>query len=212
MKKILLALAALLGPLTPAIAGTGGPYLPGYVTVVRVSSVPASPAKILAFQNTSATLDVLVNRIDATSCSTQTVTSGLMQFWVYSSTVVTHSVATTAQTYGYRAALATAPLGVTTSTAPLNVQYEGDSAVLTAAQQNALTGTSLPLVRPLAVNLDETATTSISDSWQHESPDFGDALLLPHAGNRALVIEKRQLAATDWSAGCVTFTIHYTLR
>lgn len=211
MKKILLALAALLGP-SMLTAGTGAPYLPGYVAVVRISSVPASPARILAFQNTSATQDVLVNRIDATSCSTMTVTSGLMQFWVYSSTQMTHSVATTVQTYGYRGALATAPAGVTASTAPTNVLFEGDSSTLTVAQQGALSGTSLPIIRPLAVNLDETATTSISDSWQHESPDFGDALLLPHGGNRGLVIEKRQLAATDWSAGCVTFTIHYTLR
>lgn len=213
MKTTLLLLAGLLILGAPAMAGTGAPSLPSYAAKVRISSVPASPAYIEAFQNTSTDQDVIINRIDVANCSTQTVTSGMVQFWVFTSTRVTHSDTTSMKTYSYRVPLlTTAPAAVVGSTAPINVQLDGDSAVLTVAQRNALSGTSLPVVRPLAANLDETATTNTYDTWAHESPDYGDALVLARNTQRTLVIEKRQLGATDWTAGCVDITIHYTLR
>lgn len=213
MKRYLLALLALVGPLVPAVAGPGSTLaLKSYVAVVRISSVPASPARVFALQNTSTDQDVLVNRVEVANSSTMTVTGGLMQFWVYGSTAMAHSALTTVQTYGYSGALVTAPTAVSASTAPINVQFDGDSGILTAAQQNGLSGTALPLIRPLIVNDNLAATGQTSDSWSTENPDFGSPIILPKNSQRGLVIEKRQFGASDFSAGAVTIRVHYTLR
>lgn len=212
MKRYLLALLAFVGPLTPAIASPGTASLPSYTAVVRISSVPASPARILAFQNTSTNQDILVDRIEIANSSTMTVTSGVMAFWVYTSTSLTHSALTSVQTFGYNAALVAQPAAITMSTAPINVQFEGDTGILTAAQQNALSGTASPVIRPMAVNASNTATASLSDAWAAEQLDWTHPIILPMKTQRALVFEKRQLADSDWSAGAVTIRIHYTVR
>lgn len=212
MKKSILALltlfAGLMGVAPRAYAGVP----PTYVDQVRLT-VPASPANVLAFQNTSAGLDVVVRRIEIVTSSTQSVTGGLMQFLVYASTQVTHS-ASAGKFYAYGSANASRPSHISVSTAPLSVQFEGDSAALTAAQLGAMSG-ALPLIRPLVVNNDEGAAANFGDAWAEESPNSPNpagGLLLPAGANRALIFEKRQLGSSDFSAGQVIIRIFYTIR
>ncbi len=211
MNRYLFALFALVGLLSPAVASPSTASLPSYTAVVRLTP-GASPAKVLAFQNTSASQDILVDHIEITNSSTMTVTGGLEQFWVYGSTSLTHSALTSVATYGYNGVLVAQPAAVVMSTAPLNVQYEGDTGILTAAQQGALSGVATPIIRPLAVNNDETATTSLSDGWTAEALDWARPIILPRNTQRALVFEKRQLGSSDFTAGSVTIRIHYTVQ
>lgn len=212
MNRLLLALAGILLPAMPALAEPAT-QPPAYVAVVRVTP-GASPTKILAFQNISAGEDIIVRRIDITNASTMTVTGGLEAFWIYAATVVTHSDLTTVQNYRLDTALAAAPAAISASTAPINVQYEGDSGVLTAAQQNALSGIAVPVIRPLAVNGDESATTSLSDGWGEDiqSGLVSMPLILAKGSKRALVIEKRQLGSSDFTAGSYNIRIFYSRR
>lgn len=218
MKKILLALAALLAPLTPAAASNWpvSPVLPNYVTEAQITlgASNASPSKVFAFQNTASGQDVIIDRIEIINASTGVVvTSGLMQFWVYPSTSMTHSdTATSIVTHGYAGANVTVPAAIVASTAPINVQYERDSGILTTAQQNALSGTSRPIIRPLVINDDETATLNLFDVWAAESPDYDLPIVLPKGSNRGLVFEKRQVGATDFTAGTFIVRILYTVR
>ena len=219
MKKLLLAqIGLLLGMAVSARASNWpvSPVLPNYVTEAQITlgASNASPSKVFAFQNTASGQDVIIDRIEVINASTGVaVTSGLMQFWVYPSTSMTHSdTATSIVTHGYGAALAAVPAAVVASTAPLNVQYERDSGILTTAQQNNLTGTSLPIIRPLVINDDETATLNLFDVWAAEAPDYDLPIVLPKGSNRGLVFEKRQVGATDYTAGTFIIRILYTVR
>jgi hypothetical protein len=178
------------------------------VAMVRVTP-GAAPAKVLAFQNTSSTSDIVVRKIEIVNASTAAVTSGLMQFWVYGSTSVDHSETTTQDAYSYFAALDSQPSGLSISTKPASATYEGDSDILTAAAANNLSG-SRPLLAPLIVNLDESAAANFSASWSQEQD--GLFLILPAGANRALVFEKRQLGSADYTDGQVIIRIFYTLR
>jgi hypothetical protein len=183
---------------------------PEYVATVRLTP-GASPSAMLAFQNTSSDLDVVVQKIEITNASTMSVTSGLMQFWVYGSTSMTHSqTLTAASAYTYNAALGAKPSYISLSSAPVLVIYEGDSSSRTAAQMNSLSGVVGPILRPLIVNADESAAANLYDSWSNENPD--KPLILPHASNRGLVFVKRQLGSSDYTDGQVIFRIVYTVR
>lgn len=210
--KTLIALAGLL--LASALPVQAAP--PAYRTsIVRVTP-GASPSYVLAFQNTSADIDIEVHRIVVSAASTQTVTSGAMQFWTYVSTSLTHSAAA-GKYFSYDVANGSQPSYLTVSTAPLNVQLEGDSAVLTAAQRNAISG-ALPVIRPIHINPDEGATgllddasdlsTDSADSWTAS----GRPIRLPHGANRAIVVEKRQLASSDFTDGQVYIKIVWVAK
>lgn len=212
MNRLLLALAGILLPIVPALAEPAVAP-PAYVAVARITP-GASPSRVFAFQNIDAGQDVIVRRIDITNSSTFTITGGLSQYWVYASTQLTHSLLTTVQNYKLDTALATAPAAIAASTAPTIVLFEGDSSTLTASQQGALSGVSLPIIRPLAVNDDDAATSSLTDGWGEDiqSGLASMPLVLPHNSKRALVIEKRQLGTTDFTAGSVTIRVFYSLR
>lgn len=206
MKKALFALAATLALSAPVHATAA--VVP-YVNVVRVTP-GAAPSKILAFQNTSTTNDVVIRRIEIANASTQTVSGGQAAYWVYLSTQLTHSAAASSF-FAYGTALAAQPSYISVSTAPLLVQYEGDSAVLTGG---GLTGVP-PVINPLVVDNDDAATVNRSAVWYEES-QTGNApagpLLLTKGSSRALVIEKRQGAASDFTAGSVEIRIFYTVK
>jgi hypothetical protein len=214
MKKNLVVLAALVGlslaaPSRARAVGTP----PTYVTSVRVTP-GAAPTHVLAFQNTSASLDVVVRRIEVVNASTQAVTGGAEQFWVYAATSVTHSAAA-GTTASYGAALASQPSYLTVSTAPTSVQLEGDSGILTTAQRNALSG-ALPIIAPLTVDGDESATPNMRQAaWQAEDQGGANpagALILPAGANRAIVVEKRAGNSTDFTAGSYIIRVFYTVR
>lgn len=211
MKKTVFALVALLGLSLGAHAAP-----PAYrTTVVRVTP-GASPAYVLAFQNTSSDIDVEVHRVVVSAASTMTVTSGAMQFWVYVSTSLTHSAAA-GKYFSHESALASQPSYISASTAPLSVQLEGDSGILTAAQRHSVAG-ALPVIRPIHVNPDEGATglfddasdlsTDSADSWTAS----GRPIKLPRGSNRAIVIEKRQLASSDFTDGQVYLKIVWVAK
>lgn len=180
-----------------------------YVAVFRLTP-GAAPTHVLAFQNISTGEAVVVDRIEIANASTMTVTGGQAQYWVYASTQLTHS-ATAGTHYKYGAALASAPTTiVSASTAPTAVLIEGDSAILTAAQRNALSGVA-PLLAPLVVDSDDAATVNRLGVWDSFEGRQAQAtpLTLPAGSNRALVIEKRMGAASDFTAGSVLIRIFY---
>lgn len=194
MKKTLLGLVAILGLALPASAIVS----PTYVSVVKFTPGGAD-AKVLAFQNASAKVDVRVLRVEVSAASTGTYTGGLMQFWVYGSTVITHSDTTTASSYTYASANGASPASIYTSTAPLNVQYESKAA------------SQLPLFRPLIVNNDETAAANFKDEYIAEGGD-SEVLLLPKGSSRGLVFEQRRLGTADITDGTVMVRIVYTAK
>lgn len=201
--KIALALAVILTPLLAQAA----PPAP-MVSVVRITP-GASPAKVLAFQNTSSSVDVIVRKIEIVNASTMAVTSGLMQFWVYGSTSVAHSETTSQTAYKYNTVLASQPSYISVSTKPASATYEGDAAPLDATAYENLTGAK-PFLAPLIVNLDEGATSNFAASWTQEVGEL--PLVLPAGEDRALVFEKRQLGTSDYTDGQAEIRIFCTLR
>lgn len=213
MKTKLLLLLALLG--LAARAHAGPPQT--YESVVRVTlPVVATSSAIYAFQNTSTDNDVLIRKIEISNASTMTVTGGTMQFWVYSSTSLTHSAAVTSN-YSYIAALASQPSFVSVSTAPRNIQAEGDASILSVG--GALSGVP-PIIRPLYINNDEAATSLLYDSWSERDESVGlgankdgaQPLVLPANSQRAIVIQQKRLGTADFAAGSVLVRIFYTIR
>lgn len=212
MKKTLFVLLALLGLAARAHAAPAT-----YESVVRVTlPVVATSSAIYAFQNTSTGVDVIIRKIEISNASTMTVTGGTMQFWVYASTSLTHSAAVTSN-YSYTSALASQPSYVSVSTAPRNIQAEGDSSILSTG--GALSGVP-PIIRPLYVNNDEAATTLLYDAWseREESVGLGDRLegpqplILPSNSQRAIVIQQKRLGTADFAAGSVLVRVTYTTR
>jgi len=213
MKNAIAALALLLG-LAVAPAKAAPPLT--YESVVRVTlPVVATSSAIYALQNTGSN-DVVIRRIEISNASTMTVTGGTMQFWVYTSTALTHSAAVTSA-YSYTSALASQPSAISVSTAPRNIQAEGDSSILSTG--GALSGVP-PIIRPLYINNDEAATSLLYDSWgeSEESIGLGDRLegpqplLLPASANRAIVIQQKRLGTADFAAGSVLVRVTYTLK
>ena len=211
-KKLLLAIAALLGPWLPPAAMAAGStsYFPhSYVSTARLT-VAGSSVSLFAFQNTSSGVDVVIRKIEISNASTATVTGGTMQFWVYASTQITHSAAITTN-YEYAAALIAQPSYISVSSAPTGVLYEGDSSTVTSAA-SALAGVP-PIIRPLYVNNDETATTLLTDSWgADEALNAAGPLVLNAGANRGIVINQKRLGTSDFTAGSVLIRIFYTTR
>jgi|CXWL01.1.fsa_nt_gi hypothetical protein len=194
-----------------ATVTSGGPLVsaPTYVSVVRVTATGSALAgtKLYAFQNTSATADVVIRKIEIANASTMTITGGTMQFWVYGSTQFSHSALITTG-FSYSTAAASQPSFVKVSSAPLSVQYEGDAAVQVGG---GLLGTP-PIIRPLYINNDEAAVALLYDSWSEESLGHSAPLLLPKATNRGIVIDQKRLGTTDFSDGAVYIRIFYTIH
>jgi len=214
MKRTILSVgltAALLLSVRSAVQASDYSIPNTRVRVVRITP-GAAPLKVLAFQNTSTGEDIIIRKIEIVNSSTQAVTGGIMQFLVYTSTRITHSAAVTTGDYSYSAAPSvTQPASLTVSTAPIAVLVEGNTAADTEASIASMTGYP-PILRPFVVNSDEAATTNLVDSWSEESPTLASPLVLPANSQRGIIIEKRQLGATDYAVGGITFRIVYTTR
>lgn len=198
MKRILFALA-MLGGLLPL----GSPVdaaLP--LTYVSVSTFTpgGSGTKAWALQNTSASLDVRILKLEVSNATNGTVAGGLMQFWLYGSTVVIPGGVSQVSFYDHAAANTSAPSYVSVSTGPAGVVYEG--------KQNR----QLPLYRPFIINDDETAAANFKDEFQQVNPAEATELLLPRGSNRAVVLEQQQFGATDFTAGTVMVRVVYTVK
>lgn len=199
MKKITLAFAALLGLLALAPAARAA-NLPLTYVHSATWTLTGAGTNSFAFQNTSADLDVKILRIEIANYSTGSVTSGVVNFWVLTSTQVTHGGTSQVSFASLDSANVTAPTYISASTGPVSVQIEG--------KQNR----QLPLMRPLTLNDDETATVAFSDAIDFNAPADGRELILPHGASRAIVIQQRQFGATDWTAGMVIIRIVYSVR
>jgi len=140
-----------------------------------------------------------------TPSSGATVTSGGMQFWIMTSTKVTHGGTSQVSFHSRTAANATAPSYISVSTGPVAVLYEG--------KQSG----QLP-VSTILVNLDESAVFNPAPSSGEfvptERPDMAatQRLRLPKGANRAIVLEQRQLGATDWTAGVAFLRVVVTVK
>ena len=181
--------AALLGSPVLALAA------PADYTHTVTFTPGSAGAEVLGFQNVSDDQDVEIKRIEVSHASTMTVTGGLMQYWVFASTAMTHSDAA-GYTHSYRAALASLPAAVNVSTAPTSVTFEEDC----------------PLFRPFVVNNDETATAQFSDVWAYDAEGANGPILLPKGSDRGIVFEQRRLGTADITAGTILVRILYTVR
>ena len=203
-KKTLWALAAVLSLVMPSVARADA-----YYVAIATWSMGGSATKALAFQNISTTQAVEIVKIELSHATNgSAVTGGLAQFWVYASTVMSHGG--TSQTMGHSPKIANTALPsaiVSFSTGPASVVYENNSA----------TKAALPLLEPLIVNGEETATSNFYDSWTAPVYDFGgpklsESILLPAGANRGIVIEQQNMAATSFTAGVVQARIHYIVK
>lgn len=201
MRNAIVALALLLGlAVAPAKAAT-------YNVAVATWTAGGSATKALAFQNTASNQDVEIIKIELSNAQNgAAITGGLIQFWVYGSTVITHGGTSQTLGYGLRAANTTLPSSISFSTGPVNVVYENNSAAKGA----------MPLLRPLILNNDEAAAANFADSWSapmaDRGPLFTESILLPGGANRGIVIEQQNLAATSVTAGVVMARIHYIVK
>lgn len=196
--KLLLALMALALP-TMAKAER----IPTYVSIATWT-VGGTGTKAFAFQNTSASRDVAVLRINISPISNGTVTSGPMNFWVIPSTVITHGGTSQVGSSSFIIPNWTQPSFISASTGPVNVQYEGKSTGLS----------QLPLA-VIGVNPDETSTPVLNDLYNGLQIDGADeeyGILLQKGQNRGIVLEQKQFGATDWTAGAVLIKIEYSIR
>lgn len=205
MKKTVLALVALLGL---SFAAPVAARADAYYVAVATWTAGGNGTKSVAFQNISAQ-DVEVLRIEVSNAQDGgAITGGLQAYWVYASTAMTHGG--TSQTLGHslRAANTALPSSIVSfSTGPTLVAYENNSAAKAA----------MPLIRPLFVNNDETATAQLSDAWSSdlEPQPLGSAklgILLPASSNRGIILEQRNMANTSVTAGVVQARIVYRVK
>lgn len=194
MKKKLLVLLAVLGFALPAAAIVS----PTYVAIATFTPSGAD-AVVAAFQNTSASKDVRIVSIEISGASTGTYTGGLMQFFVYGSTVVTAGSTVQTSVYAATSANASLPSGISFSLSPTSIQYENKKTM------------QLPLIRPLIVNNDETATANFRDAWFTPGGD-AEILQLPHGSSRAIVFVQKRLGTVDITDGRVMLVITYTTK
>lgn len=212
-----LLIGALLGILPLGVAQAAPTATYKSCTRVTLAAIGIS-STVYSLQNTASSggQDVLVRKIEISNASTMTVTGGLMQFWVYLSTSLSHSAAVTTA-YSHTGALASQPSYVTVSTKPYNVQAEGDSGILSTG--GGLSGVPPP-VRPLYVNNDETATANLYDFWSEREESVGlgagkdgpQPIILPAGSQRALVIDKKRLGTADFTDGSLLICTTYTVR
>lgn len=189
MKNLIAALAVALALVAaPARAAQ---------TYVHTSTWTAGGAgtNAFAFQNTG-TNDVEINSIEIGGASVGTVTSGIMQFLVKTSTQLVHGGTTQVSFADSKTANATAPSYISASTGPVSVQFEGKIA---GASQLAISS-------PLLVNPDEAATANFTDKLSIPT------LILPAGANRAVVLQQKQQGGTDWTAGILFVRIVYTVK
>jgi hypothetical protein len=199
MRKGYLALAALACILSAPFASATPSYSPTYIAISTFTP-GASLTVPFAFKNASSLVDVKVQRIEVSACSTGTVTGGIMQFWLYTSTTVTNGSVVQVSSYVYDRNW-TWPANVIGSTSPTTVQYE------------AKLGSQLPFSRPLIINNDETATDHFSDAWDaSEGNEEPQALVLLKSTNRGFVLEKRAFGTTDVTNGCVMVKVLFTAK
>lgn len=205
MKKTVLALVALLGLSLAAPVVARADY---YGVAIATWTAGGNGTKSVAFQNISTTQDVEVLRIEVSNAQDgSAITGGLQAYWVYASTVMTHGGTSQRLHYGLRDANASLPSALSFSTGPVNVVYENNSASKGA----------MPLIRPLFVNNDETATTALTDSWSSDTEPQSTGstklgILLPANTNRGIVLEQRNMANTSVTAGVVQARIVYRLK
>jgi hypothetical protein len=193
MRHWTLAALAVMALATGAHAAT-------YRVATATWTAGGSATKALAFQNTSDGLDVEILKIEVVNATTgSAITGGLMQFWAYASDSLTHGGTSQVLDQSLRAVEAAQPSYISLSTGPVDVTYE-----------RAGPG-AMPLIRPLYVNNDEGATANLSDSWSHAEPG-GAPILLPRGGDRAIILEQKNLAATSVTAGVVLARIYYLVK
>lgn len=200
MKKLLAAFAVLFSLFCApqAEAAFGNP--PQTYIAVSTFTPGAALAKVWAFQNTSADIDVHIKRIEVSNASTGTYTGGFMQYWVYVATAITHGGTSQVSSYSYKNINTTAPSYISVSTGPVAVTYENKDT------------RQLPIFRPLIVNNDETATTQFKDEWIPEETADTAPLVLLHGSNRGIVFEQRRLGTADITAGTVMIRVIYTVK
>jgi len=188
LKKTLFALVAFLALSIPAQAAQ-------YYVHTATWTAGGAGTKAFAFQNTG-TNDVEIVSVEIGGASVGTVTSGIMQFLVKTSTSLTHGGTSQVSFADSKSANASAPSYISASTGPVNVQYEGK-----------ILGTSqLAISSPLLVNPDEAASANFTDKLSIPS------LFLPAGANRAVVLEQKQQGGTDWTAGILFARIVYIVR
>lgn len=202
MKMLIAALMALM-----AASAQASFLSPQPTTQVMVATFTAggTGTNAIAFQNTSTTNDVRILKITVCNVTTTAITGGLVQYWALMSTAATPGGTSQVSFGDFGAANttnATFPAGIVASTGPVNVTFEGKAG-----------GTSqLPIIRPLVINTDETATISLYDEYYGVYTDDQRDLLLPKNTQRALILRQMQLGPTDFTAGTVLVRIHYTVR
>lgn len=157
--------------------------------------------KAFAFQNTSADIDVAIDSIEFLSVTSGTVTSGPVQFWVYTATQVTHGSSSNSSIYSRQTPNISTPSYISYGINPTAVLFEG--------KQNA----QLPRFIVL-VNADETSTVLPQplNPLATQSLPHDDVLMLKANTNMAIVIEQRQYGATDYTAGLIFCRIVFTTR
>ncbi len=157
--------------------------------------------KAFAFQNTSADVDVSVERIDLMSVTSGTVTSGPMQFWIYTATQVTHGSSSNSSIYSRQTPNVSTPSYISYGINPTAVLFEGKH------------DAQLPRYVAL-VNADETATVLPQplNPIMTMSPQYDNVQILKAGTNTALIIEQRQYGATDYTAGLIFCRIVFTTR
>lgn len=201
MKTLIALVGLLLASSVPARADYFG-------VAVATWTAGGSATKALAFQNTSTDRDIEILKIELSNAQNgSAVTGGLMQFWVYASTAMSHGGTSQRLNYSLGSANASLPSSISFSTGPVGVAYEN----------NSITKGAMPLIRPLFVNNDETATTNLYDAWIAEgdvsrSGQQSGAILLPQNTQRGIVIEQQNMNATSVAAGVVQARILFRIK
>jgi hypothetical protein len=195
MMKRTLYLAALLGlAAVPAKADL-------YHVAVASWVAGGQGTKSVAFQNVSTSQTVEIVRIEVAQATEGiAITGGLMRFNVYGSTAMTHGGTAQTNHYSLRSVNTDFPSAVSLSTGPVSVTYE----------KGKTTADAVPIIRPLFVNNDETATANFADYWQAENSLHN--IILPAGANRGVVLEQRNVNATSVTAGVLLARIVYILK
>lgn len=204
MKKLLIAALAVL-----ALAASAGALVPLTYVATSTAAAPGWNQPVWAFQNTSAGLDVEVLKIEVSNAHDQSaIAGGVMQFQVFGSTALTHGGTGQTRSYSLTSANAAQPSYISFSTGPLSISYENVSGGLAVTS-------AIPLVRPLHVNVDESATSQLSDSYV-AAPTADNVLSAPiklGAGvNRALVIVQGSIGSANIQTGKIKLDVTYRVK
>ncbi len=202
MKNLVIALALTLAAAFAPAARAATVRGPQTFVAVATFTTTGTMINSVGFTTNNLDQDIFIQNIYMASCTTATVLSGRLHFWIHMTSTQTAGPVLNVSSFAYAGALTGAgngwPGGVIMSTSPTSVTFETNNA-------------SLPMFPPCFVSAEESGTTFRNSTCYEYNNTGKQALILPRNSWRGFVF--RQMPYTSSiGGGCVMASVEFTVE